>query len=204
MPGKSYNYVECLQCKEAKTYNTQYKCPYCKDAGKLKDPKQLLCNLCGDSLCLTDEYPSLDEREKQTPYGLCDAVVTGGYLSTHLLDLSSYTISLCEKCLRHLFMKCKIPPHVHDAFHGDTYDFNEDQKAWEYSQWRADGHHNKAYLNQICNGEKDCSNKAIYSVLYNDNDFSEECLCEDHKNKYTNTINAKLSKYIKPNMKVLL
>lgn len=78
-----------------------------------------LCNFCG----LTCTLPDPDAQDRA--YGLIHAKVQGGYSSTPgnghgaLDDLDTYSFSLCEFCLDHLFTQFVIPPRVqshHDDF----------------------------------------------------------------------------------------
>ena len=43
---------------------------------------------------------------------LIEHKITGGYGSAHLGDMTSYTFSLCEKCLVEMFDTFKIPVEV--------------------------------------------------------------------------------------------
>lgn len=52
-------------------------------------------------------------------HGLIEVTVSGGYSSPALWDLTNYTFSLCERCLRELFDGCKIPPMVTCEIDGD-------------------------------------------------------------------------------------
>lgn len=98
--------------------------------------------------------------------------------------MSRYTFSFCEKCLRELFIQCKIKPDVDDInFDNEVLEetgFESDQKQYEYKLWRDAGGHHQAYLERRCNHTKDCPKKAVYTVRIND-DFSEDCCCEEHK-----------------------
>ena len=72
---------------------------------KLKKISQLvtediICNKCGKSCKSTNE----------DYYGLIETSVTGGYYSTHLEDMTTYTFSLCEVCLRGMFKSFKVKP----------------------------------------------------------------------------------------------
>lgn len=99
--------------------------------------------------------------------------------------MNRYTFSFCEKCLRQLFMQCKIKPQVDEMnFDGGAMEdsWEADQEAYEFRLWRDNGGHHQAYLDKRCNVKKDCPNRAVYTRLIN-NDFSEECCCEEHKRK---------------------
>ena len=67
----------------------------------------------------------------------------------------------------------------------------------EYRVWKDTGGHHQAYLERRCNAIKECPSQALYTVLHN-NDFTEECACEEHKDKHLYS-NSKLTKFI-PNV----
>lgn len=184
--------VNCNWCsnwtpEEIKKYNKS--CRFCKDTKQVADPKEILCNLCGECMC------PIGAMNEQIPHGLYEAKITGGYDSYHLFDMTRYTFSFCEKCLRQLFMQCKIKPLIDDVdFDGIThqeYSWEEDQDMYEYKLWNDSGGAHQAYLNKKCNMEKDCPNDAIYTKLINDH-FSEACCCEKHKTKNGGSV-----KYVK-------
>lgn len=60
----------------------------------------VLCNKCGESC----------KSEMGSFYGLIEAVVTGGYESSHLGDCTVYKFSLCEGCLQSIFDTFKHDP----------------------------------------------------------------------------------------------
>lgn len=69
----------------------------------------ILCNQCGES-CESPHYPFPEEgSEADRAYGLINAKVRGHYCSHALTDLTEYTFSLCEPCLKKLFEGFKIP-----------------------------------------------------------------------------------------------
>lgn len=200
---KEHSYVECTSCnwRVAQGQNmNEHPCDRCSNTRLMIDPKELLCNLCGECLCHDITTPS-GRWSSDYPHGLYDAKVTGGYESYHLLDLNRYTFSLCEKCLRQLFTQCKIKPEVVDVGLGGTVlgecGWEQDQKTYEYRLWKDNGGHHQAYLDRKCNAIKDCPNRAVYTLLHNDTIFTEEALCEEHKDhKYSN---SSLTKFI-PNV----
>ena len=179
-------------------------CPRCNGVRKINDPKEILCNLCGGCMC-----PEPGSMNEQVPFGLYNAKVDGGYESYHLFDMTRYTFSFCEKCLRELFIKCKIKPIVSDlGINGnlnsyiitDT-EWERDQEAYEYREWIHNGGLHQAYMNKKCNQKKDCPNDAIYTIWLNDH-FTEECSCEEHKRKETRCV--KYVKFIAPNLRAFL
>lgn len=172
--------------------------------------KELLCNLCGESMCPNERARS-GIWQSEHPHGLINAKVTGGYESYHLMDLSQYTFSFCEPCLRKLFVRCKIKPQIHDMiFSGLSLDaapseessWESDQTAYEYRIWKDNGSHHQAYLNEQCNVIKNCPNKALYSHLVS-GDLTEDCACEEHKNNYLYG-NSKLVPFISNTVKSFL
>jgi len=203
--NKDPSYVKCKFCEyqleddPLKNWN-KYPCTKCNNSRMVLNPKDILCNMCGESMC------ELNSPFNQDPLGLYKADVIGCYDSYHLLDMNQYIFSFCEKCLRDLFIKCKIPPTIYDT----TYVFNnatglnqekreeiawaEDLEIYEFTIWRDTGGHRQAYLNGTCNAVKNCNNKAAYTKLI-DGEFTEDCCCEDHK-KLFNFKFSELTKFI--------
>jgi hypothetical protein len=189
---KEHTYVDCAWCLSwDEEKRTKQVCYSCDGTRKVINPKGQLCNLCGGDMCYTFFNPYSPETKlpevEQKPNGLYNAQVRGGYYTPgYLLDMNRYTFSFCEKCLRQLFMQCKIKPIVDGM---DFYDnireadcWEDDQRQYEYQEWKKDGGHHKAYLDRKCNSRKDCPNKAIYTIMCND-EFSEDSTCEEHKRK---------------------
>lgn len=185
-------YIDCTYCAnwsiEQKRGQT---CRVCNNSGKATDPKLHICNKCGECTRHLGTY------NETYPSGLENAEVQGGYESYHLFDCTTYTFSLCEKCLRELFNSCKVPPIVQDNTADGEWNYQDDRKAYDYRVWKDGGGHHQAYLDKKCNAEKDCPNKAIYTRLHN-KDFTEDCTCEEHKGLW-NYSNSSLTKFI-PNV----
>ncbi len=190
--------VECLSCKRTtKEFGNYDKCRVCNDTKQVIDPKEILCSLCGGGMCYPDEGI-------QTPNGLHNITVNGDYWSLHLLDMHSYTFSLCEKCLRETFVKCKIKPIIKELQwdlnpfnmkkEGNEILFEQDNEIYEYMEWSRNGGSHQNYVNGLCNFVKDCKNKAIYTQFLSE-EFTENCCCEEHKNK-SKPINGKLVPFI--------
>lgn len=210
---KEHTYVECTRCKWQIEQNLvtdrdwdKDPCSRCNNTRLMINPKEILCNMCGESMCHEITVPS-GKWITDSPYGLFETSVVGGYESYHLFDMSRYTFSFCEKCLRQLFMQCKIKPQVHDMCFAENLfgplvvrseeSWDKDQACYEYRVWLDDGGHHQAYLDGKCNNKKDCPNKALYTLLHNDTEFTENSFCEEHKdNKYGNST---LTKFI-PNV----
>ena len=170
-------YIKCKACShKSDIWRRKNLCRYCNNTQLFVEPSEILCNLCGECMCLP---------ESVYPDGLYNAEVSGGYNSYYLSDMTSYEFSLCEKCLREMFIKCKIKPKVDFSFDAERNGSNwdEDYKIYEYKIWRDAGNHHQAYLNGKCNSIKDCQNDAIYTIKHQ-GEFSEDSSCEDHKNDW--------------------
>lgn len=198
-----HTYIPCDRCLNWKIERRlDQPCPKCKNTQQIVNPQEKLCNLCGGSLC----------EDGHDHYGLYNAKVEGGYNSNYLWDLRRYTFSLCEKCLRDIFNQCKIKPDIDemDMFGTATsYDkYAEDLTAHEYRMWKNNGGHHQAYVDGKCNAVKDCPGQAAYTFQYYDGSFTEECGCEDHKdrNPYRNISgkNNNVVKFISNQLKVFL
>lgn len=196
---KEHNLVDCNRCGHWDEGRRRREvCEQCNNTRKTIDPKEILCNMCGGY-----QRP-IGQHNEQYPHGLEDAVVTGGYDSYHLFDCTDYRFSFCEKCLRELFGKCKIPPTVHcslDDIENPT-NYARDLEEYEYRLWKDNGGHHQAYLDRKCNFVKDCPNRAVYTQLIS-GDFTENCCCEEHKELWGYG-NSKLTKFIQNMLKPFL
>lgn len=201
-----HNYVKCQTCAHQLKHFSEkdwaaVPCSQCKNTRQVIDPREILCNLCGECMC------PLGTMNEQYPHGLHGAVVEGGYDSYHLFDMTKYTFNFCEKCLRSLFNQCKIKPDVQEmGNYGLELDvsttWSKDQIAYEYRVWKDNGGHHQAYLNKKCNFVKDCTNEAAYTQLISD-EFTEDCCCEQHKDLFPYA-NGKLTKFIPNVLKAFL
>ena len=114
-------FIQCPRCTILRSSRTledtieASTCHQCSGTGFIRSRESYICNQCGGPLC-TQDYPDGYDTSKDpdfyTPNGLVEHSITGGYSSTELMDLTTYTFSLCERCLRNLFNQFKIPPHV--------------------------------------------------------------------------------------------
>ncbi len=196
-------YVECDRCKNWQhDYKSERLCPKCQNTRKVRNPLEILCNLCGECMCPIGTY------NEQNPNGLYLATVMGGYDSYELLDCHNYTFNLCEKCLRTLFQQAKIKPEIREVSLGmleseRPISWEEDNTWYEYKVWRDNGGHHNAYMNQKCNAVKDCPNKAKYTVWYSE-EFSEDALCEEHKDHQKFCVNATLTEFVQNKLKPFL
>jgi hypothetical protein len=173
-------YVKCTACDYNEFDSHKSLCQYCNNSKEVVDPKERLCNLCGDCLCSSE-----DGCHPQLSLGIT-ATASGNYGSSHLLDMTDYYFSLCEKCLRELFVKCKIKPTI--SCLGKEESFESDQTRYEYMIWKANGEHGNAYLNGKCNAVKNCENDAIYSEISFCGELTDNCFCEEHKEDFFITL----------------
>ncbi len=191
------NYEPCGWCSESraeKNYERAIRCRFCRGTG-IVSKGDTVCNRCGGSM-----YPPKETMNSQVAHGLHEVKLTGGYESDGLLDLHRYTFSLCETCIRHIFMECRIPPRVERVSAGmlgwEPVSFGDDQEVWEYMEWKRSGGHATARLHRICNATKACGQPAIFSVTYSEGHVSDDCLCEAHKGHYKNCINATIIPFV--------
>lgn len=170
-------YIKCPHCSNSKK---ESKC-VCIN-GMVPDPDNILCNNCGDKMCVNDEVIPT--------YGLVHAVVSAGCSSVYLNDTINYHFHICEKCIRNMFLGFKIKPTLTEysdprmqndlIFNGyPQYTWGEDNDAIEYRLWKKDGHFHKAYLDSRCNVVHYCIQSAKYTYLKSGK-FSDTCSCEEH------------------------
>lgn len=142
------------------------KCYYCNNTGVVIDPTTVLCNNCGDSMCV-------NERDI---YGMHDLSYDGGYDSQHLSDMTNYRFKLCEKCLRSMFEKFKIKPLVYSF--GSKISYEEESFFNKRAIWRASPKFELAAKNGKCNFTPNCKNKAFYSISEKTSGYSHETCCK--------------------------
>jgi len=195
-------YVNCDWCMNW-TFEQKLEkdCGLCKNKRLVPDPKEVLCNNCGNTMC------PVGSMNRQIPHGLVNARVVGGFDSYHLFDTTSYTFNLCELCLRNLFMNFKIKPLVGDTDLSEE-DIGEsswdlDLKSYEHRLWEDNGGPEAAYKNGKCNFEKDCNNDAVYSE-YLSGEFTMRCSCNAHKDLSNYRYNSELKPFIPNNLKVFI
>ena len=194
--SQDHNLVPCNQCSSWDIATRRKNlCSACNNSQFVPDPYQHLCHQCGENMHIPsgyhqrkkhDDHSVLAEKiDNQYNFGLSRATVQGQYSSYYLLDMTQYTFSLCEKCLRQMFMGFKIPPQITDFVSSDnardnSVKWQEDLTQYEWRLWKDAGGMHQAYLEKRCNAIKDCPNQAAYSIWY-DGEFSEDCCCEEHK-----------------------
>ncbi len=144
----------------------------------MKYLKSDVCNNCGENSEILQPFE-----------------IKGEYNSIYINDLFQYQFCICEKCIRNLIVNFKVKPHIFCPIDLEVISFKEDQEIFEYNLWCQEGKDRQAYIAGKCSCAKDCPNKAIYTVL-TDDEFTETSSCEEYKNKYKNCANAQLTKFI--------
>ena len=76
-----HNYVECHNCKWRLEHQPDFDwaknpCRRCNNVREIIDPKEVLCNMCGEGMCHNIEVPS-GLWSTDDPHGLYDAKVQG-------------------------------------------------------------------------------------------------------------------------------
>lgn len=87
----------------------------------VEETDNIICNRCGLT-CFKG-----DPGYGKSPYGLIEACVEGGYHSNALSDMTAYTFSVCEECLKVFFDACVVPPLVRSD--GETIPYDPNWKA---------------------------------------------------------------------------
>lgn len=195
------NYVTCNRCSNwSAEVKMSADCPSCKNKRLIPDPKDILCNNCGNTLC------PIGTINEQVPHGLVNARVVGGYDSYHLFDTTSYTFSMCELCLRNLFINFKIKPVVSET---DLDESDRKLSTWEQDLlwyesriWEDNGGPELAYKKGKCNFKKDCEEDAVYSQ-YLDDEFTIRCCCEEHKDLHS-SYSSTLKPFVPAHLKVFI
>lgn len=166
----------CESCKQARAdgnLDEARNCRPCKGTGMVRNPASFTCNQCGEPLC---------PKPNDGPHGMVEASVSGGYDSPHLLDLTGYTFSLCEKCLRQLFDGFKVPPKVVN-YHDDLANYAEEQERYRRWQWRkARGNVSKVKTG-LCNATIECHKTAVWRVFISGGMTDDAC-CDEHKSYF--------------------
>lgn len=161
----------CAELREAGDFESVLKCCSCKGTGLRRRDNSFRCNRCGGAMGVPHDA---------SPYGLVEQTVSGAYLSTHLLDTTTYTFSLCELCLRCLFDECVIPPTIGSYMGAPAErDYAEERASYEWHTWRgADGHRPRVREGR-CNQTIACESPATIWMISSDG-LTDEVSCEEH------------------------
>jgi hypothetical protein len=168
-------YKPCYRCAEYRAsgdWDFALKCSNCDGKGVVRTVSSYPCNNCGGSM-------SDGEGEQGWPMGLVEETVGGGYNSFHLTDCTSYTFSICEKCLRAMFVTFKIPPTVQDRLGGDG-GYAEDLDFYQYRLWEAAGGDVERLLAGGCNWREHCHEPAVWRCLSHGK-LRDRSRCDAHK-----------------------
>jgi len=93
--------------------------------------------------------------------------ISGRYESTHLIDLRTYSFSLCEICLRKMFESFKLPPRI-TAYAKGEITYEQDQEDHLHHLWLQDGGDQKKLSTGLCNRTQECSKRAEFRDLRKD------------------------------------
>lgn len=166
-------YRTCESCKSFRSDGDLPSCLACRSCGGtgiVRDPDSYVCNGCGGGLC---------PRNDSCPYGLVEAVVDGGYSSTHLSDSVNYRFSLCEKCLREMFDKFAVPPATWSDVGGDL-GYAADAESHRLRSWRESGGQAAKLATGLCNASPECQNVAEWRVFYSGY-MGDGAVCSAHR-----------------------
>lgn len=171
----------CPSCAPSRAAGELVDCRDCKKTGFRRKLDTWLCNLCGNTLLPIkwDGTRELRACNAESPDGLIEARVSGHYDSTYLSDCTTYEFSFCERCLRELFNRCKIPPKLSDYMHGGEGESYEHDRQWsDFYLWRARGGQDAKFLTGLCNANEACPRKATRRKIHNDYP-SDEAYCDE-------------------------
>lgn len=182
--------IPCSRCAEARSsgdLEAASRCHYCKGTGIRTDPQSYRCNLCGGTMLPVDLDGVWQERacNAEVPHGLVDAKVSGGYDSRWLFDITTYTFSFCEKCLRGLFEKCAIKPGVNDYAHGGAERYEDDSVAFHHRAWDDSGGKLAKFLAGGCTHDPACPNPPRWRRWCSDSLCDDEAFCDAHRRRGT-------------------
>lgn len=172
-------------------FEAALRCHDCKGTGIVRDPKSYVCNRCGGSLAGDTEHSAREQ------YGLVEATVSGGYSSPHLSDCTTYTFSLCEKCLRKLFSTFEIPPKIGGYAagtgerDGSSEPYADEEARYKYRLWKAGGGHIDKLRVGFCNATINCEKPATIRKFCSGS-LTNDCSCDEHGllHTYANTWNV--------------
>jgi hypothetical protein len=179
----------CTACQKYRAlglFHAALACRSCDGKGAVRTGASYVCNMCGESPCIDSEYPQ----------GLIEARVGGSYSSFHLMDMTSYIFTICEKCLRtKLFPSFVVVPDVFDRDFWGGYEttqqaYARDLAAYEARVWLAkvrtvgneDGSspaHTKLLTGQ-CNQTEQCDSPALWRSLTSRAELGWQAVCDKH------------------------
>lgn len=187
-------YKACRSCKkyrDERDFELARRCNICEGTGIVRENKSYSCNKCGGTMKATEDCSD------SSPHGLVEVTVGGGYHSFYLSDCTSYTFSMCEKCLREAFEEFKIPPTVVDRMgdgsKGPEESYQRDREAYLHQVWCASGGRKEAFKAGLCTDSETCGKPARWGSLdrppsYKPGKFFDAS-CDDHVPWHLNTVN---------------
>lgn len=166
-------YKACEGCegfRESGQLDKAVGCAYCKGTGIVVAPESYVCNMCGGGMV----------GDCGNILGLAGARVSGGPDSDGLSDMMSYRFSICEKCLRSMFEKFKVPvqPKGYGGFDDEEWETHLEYLRRRDWQWA--GGREKKYPTGLCTFDKKCRNKGKWLYLCSDRPNADH-FCEKHK-----------------------
>jgi len=166
-------YKVCEGCKgfrESGQLSNAIVCRRCDGKGIVVAPESYVCNMCGGGMV----------GEIGNILGLAGASVSGGPDSDGLSDMMSYRFSICEKCLRSMFEKFKVPvqPKGYGGFPDE--DWKTHLEYLRRRDWQWDKGREKKYPTGLCTYDKKCRNKGEWLYLCSDRPNADH-FCKKHK-----------------------
>lgn len=167
--------TDCAEDRAAGDFEGASMCRKCEGKGFHRGFGTYFCNQC--KACLR-AFPDMESSEQE---GLVEAHVVGGYMSKHLFDMSCYTFSLCEKCLRTLFNGFATPPTVTSNLPSNraVFDYADDLAAYYRKQWQATPEVEERFKARICNYDADCTEPGEAIIFYS-GEMSDKVRCHKH------------------------
>ena len=118
-------YKPCNHCADAREQpeirTSARGCNWCFGTGLRLE--SYVCNCCGETIATERGVTGLPELK-----------IYGSYGSLHLLDMTRYAFSICERCLRELFERMAVPPDVSDEMarpvDAEPYTYQRDRELY--------------------------------------------------------------------------
>jgi hypothetical protein len=198
MNQPSVKYEPCDRCSGARAEN-DYKralaCRLCKGTGYAPAIGETPCNGCGGTMA-SGTRPD----DRQVPQGIYQYEISGDYDSPALSDMTTYTFSMCEHCLRTWFEGCKVPPKTerYDLVGirpNELEDYAADHESYKYQQWKENLGYANAHLHGICNQTRSCGKPAKWTVALSES-LTDHCLCDDHKDSWSGCTNGAIVPFV--------
>jgi hypothetical protein len=177
---------ECADKRALGLWSSAQRCHGCKGTGITRVRQSYVCNQCGGSLCLDE---SRSHFHHAVPHGLVEQTVSGGYESDHLSDCTTYTFSMCERCLRTLFDAFKVPPTIGSYMVSGNTTYAEDADWYRFKIWRDAGGQLDKLRTGKCNAKQHCDKAQVWRHMLSGH-LTVEATCDEHKIEYANSHNV--------------